>query len=198
MQSLLIGSGNPGKQAELAALLAPHGVPLLTPQQLGLQLEMDETGTDYLANAELKARGYAQASGRWTLSDDTGLEVSALDGRPGLYANRFAPTAAERRAKLLRLLNDHPRPWTAAFRATVVLAGPGGELESASASCAGEIIPQERGAGGFGYDPIFLVEGTSRTLAEMGMAEKNRLSHRARAVQQLLPRLLERLNQQDG
>lgn len=198
MPELLIGSSNPGKQAEIAALLARHGVSLLTPQQLGLQIEIEETGSNYRQNAALKARGYAQAAGRWTLADDTGLEVDALHGQPGLHSARFGPSAPERLARLLDELREHPRPWTARFRAVVALAGPQDELEFGSGECAGEIIPEQRGQGGFGYDPIFLVAGTGRTMAELSMAEKNQLSHRARAVQQLLPVILERLQTNGG
>ncbi len=195
MQSLLIGTWNLGKRAELEALLAGYGVPLLYPEQLGLELQVEETGSDYLANAQLKARGYAQASGHWTIADDTGLEVDALHGKPGALSARFAPTAPERRKKLVGLLRDHPRPWTARFMAVVALAGSRGEFAYGSGSCEGEIIPEERGAGGFGYDPIFLVNGTERTMAELPMAEKNRISHRARALNELLPSLLARLDQ---
>lgn len=198
MQELLIGSSNPGKQAEIAALMAEHGARLLTPQRLGLELKIDETGSDYRQNAALKALGYAQAAGRWAIADDTGLEVEALDGAPGLRSARFGPTAAARRAKLLAQLRGHPRPWSARFRAVVALAGPDGELEFGMGECRGEIVPIARGEGGFGYDPIFLVAGTDQTMAELDMAAKNRISHRAQAVKQLLPRLLERLGAAGG
>ncbi len=198
MRELLIGSNNPGKQAELTALLADYPLRVLIPTELGLALEIEETGADYHENATLKARGYAQASQRWTLADDTGLEVDALDREPGLHSARFGSNAAARRAKLLAQLRDHPMPWTARFRAVVALAGSDGELEFGAGECMGEIIEQERGDGGFGYDPIFLVAGTSQTMAELTMADKNRLSHRAQAVKQLLPRLLEHLGAEGG
>lgn len=194
MQPLLIGTWNLGKRAELELLMANYGVPLLYPEQLGLELQVEETGSDYLTNAQLKARGYAQASGHWTIADDTGLEVDALLGKPGTLSARFAPTAPERRAKLLNLLHNHPRPWKARFKAVVALAGSQGEFEYGSGSCEGEVIPEERGLGGFGYDSIFLVNGTGRTMAELPMQEKNRISHRARALNELLPSLLARLD----
>lgn len=193
VQPLLIGTSNPGKQAELAALLADTGIPLLTPEALKLQLELQETGGSYLENAVLKARGYAHASGHWTVADDTGLEVAALGGRPGLRSARFGPSAAARRKKLVSLLGRHPRPWQARFVAVVALAGPHGELEVAEGSCEGEIIPEPRGQGGFGYDPIFLVAGSGRTMAELTMEQKNRISHRAGAVHALMPKIVQRL-----
>jgi XTP/dITP diphosphohydrolase len=109
-----------------------------------------------------------------------------LDGAPGVHSHRFAPqpgaTDADRRRYLLTKLRELPRPWRARFRCVVALATPPGEVEFAEGACDGEIIPQERGEFGFGYDPVFLVEGTDLTMAELPMEQKNRLSHRARAV----------------
>ncbi|RME07041.1 MAG: non-canonical purine NTP pyrophosphatase, partial [Anaerolineae bacterium] len=110
----------------------------------------------------------------------------ALDGAPGLHSARYAPhpnaTDADRRAHLLQNLVPHPRPWTARFRCVVALVEPEGTARFFEGVCEGEIIPEERGDNGFGYDPIFVVEGLGRTMAELTMEEKNRLSHRARAV----------------
>jgi XTP/dITP diphosphohydrolase len=109
-----------------------------------------------------------------------------LDGAPGVHSHRFAPqpgaTDADRRRYLLTKLRELPRPWQARFRCVIALATPLGEVEYAEGACDGEIIPQERGEFGFGYDPVFLVEGTDLTMAELPMEQKNRLSHRARAV----------------
>jgi XTP/dITP diphosphohydrolase len=121
--------------------------------------------------------------------------VEALDGGPGLHSHRFAPqpgaTDADRRRYLLDRIAGRPRPWTARFRATVAIALPSGEVRLASGACEGEIIPEERGENGFGYDPIFLIPGLGRTMAELDMEEKNRLSHRARAVLNAIPILNE-------
>ncbi len=177
-------------------LLQGIGLRLLDLAAVGIQSAAQETGADYSANARQKALTYAQASGLWTLADDTGLEVEALGGAPGLHSARLlgpGRTDAERRQALLRLLQPHPRPWTARFRCAVALASPAGEVDLAEGFCAGEVIPEERGEHGFGYDPIFLVAGLGRTMAELPLAEKNRLSHRARAVQALLPTLRQRL-----
>lgn len=186
MPTLLLASNNPGKLEELRSLLG--GWPrleLVTPAELGLAVEVPEIGKDYAENAALKARAFAEASGLPALADDSGLEVDALGGRPGLNSARIAPTAAERRMLLLTWLAGKPRPWKAVFRSTVCLAVPIGEIYFAEGECQGEISPEERGRGGFGYDPIFIVEGLGRTMAELTLAEKNRLSHRARAVEKI-------------
>lgn len=196
MKTLILASRNPGKRRELLALLSPLGLKLLTPEELGEHEQVEETGRDYAQNARLKAADLAARHGLWTLGDDTGLEVEALGGAPGLHSARLvgsSGTDEARRARLLEMLRPHPRPWRAVFKSVVALAGPAGEVETAAGECRGEIIPEPRGAGGFGYDSIFEVEGTGRTMAELTLEEKNRLSHRARAVRALLPALCRRM-----
>ena len=193
---LLIATQNPGKVEELQYLLDDlAGFHLRTPGELGLSFKVEETGDSYAANATLKAEAYAQASGLPALADDSGLEVEALGGAPGLFSARYAPQPqaddADRRAYLLQQLEGKARPWRALFRSVVCVALPDGRSLLAEGECRGEIIPEERGAGGFGYDAIFLVEGMGRTMAELSMAEKNRLSHRARAIAGLKERLVE-------
>ena len=186
MQKLLLGTRNLGKQDELFALLSGQNLEVVTPQHLGLTIRVEETGASYGENASLKAVAYATQSGLWTLSDDSGLEVEALDGAPGLRSARLAgegKSDSDRRRLLLEMLKFHERPWEAHFRATVALAEPSGEVELAEGHCAGEIIDEERGTGGFGYDPIFMVHETGKTMAELEMREKNQLSHRARALE---------------
>jgi len=191
MHSLLIATNNIGKVAEIKALLAGLDLTLLTPHDLGLNLDVSEDGQTYAENASKKALAFAQAGGIAALADDSGLEVDALDGQPGLHSHRFCPipnaTDADRRRYLLERLHGKPRPWTAHFRATVAIAAPAGKVQLADGRCDGEIIPQERGSNGFGYDPIFLIPELGRTMAELGMDEKNRLSHRARAIQNAIP-----------
>ena len=193
MTVLLIATNNRGKLVEIQSLLAETQLELVTPTDLGLDLDIKEVGRTYAENAALKAQAFSQASGLPALADDSGLEVAALDGAPGLYSARFAPgekpSDADRRAYLLQKLAVHARPWAAQFRCVVALAVPGQEMYFAEGICPGEIIPAERGEHGFGYDPIFLVQALGRTMAELNMAEKNRLSHRARAVQAALPEL---------
>jgi XTP/dITP diphosphohydrolase len=187
MQRLLIATANPGKVEEIRALLNDMpGIELVTPPDLGLDMDVAESGGSYGENAALKAVAFAKASGLPSLADDSGLEVEALGGAPGLYSARYAPQAnatdADRRAYLLEQLAGKARPWTATFRSTVCIATPHGATSLAEGECRGEIIPEERGEGGFGYDPIFVVADLGRTMAELGIAEKNQLSHRARAI----------------
>ena len=195
MHKLLLATNNKGKVAEIKALLGTTGLTLLTPADLGLALEVPEDGLTYAENATKKARAFSQASGLPALGDDSGLEVDSLDGQPGLHSHRFCPvpdaTDADRRKYLLERLHGRPRPWVARFRATVAIALPSGLVRLATGQCEGEIIPEERGINGFGYDPIFLILELGRTMAELEMNEKNRLSHRARAVQSAIPILEE-------
>lgn len=191
---LLLATHNPGKRRELQALLADLPLKLILPSELGLDLRPSEEGQSYAENALHKAVTFARASGLLTLADDSGLEVDALQGAPGLHSARYQPRPAagdaERRALLLENLRPYPRPWTARFRAVIALATPKGETYLAEGICEGEIIPEERGANGFGYDPIFFLPALGRTMAELDMEEKNRLSHRARAIQAIRPILL--------
>ena len=186
MNKLLIATNNKGKIKELQDLLRDTGIELLSPFQINLELDVIEDGKTYAENATKKAIAFAQASNLVSLADDSGLEVDALDGAPGLYSARYSPkpkaTDADRRAYLLENLLNKPRPWTARFHATIAIANPNGELHLTEGFCEGEIIPEERGTGGFGYDPIFLLGDLGKTMAEPSLEEKNRLSHRARAV----------------
>ncbi len=196
MTDLLIATSNPDKVREITALL--NGLPyaLRTLNDLSQHLNVEETGHTYRANATLKAQAYAQASGLPTLADDSGLEVAALNGLPGIRSARFAPhvqaSDADRRTYLLENLRSHPRPWTARFVCMVCLALPSGDLHYTQGICPGEIVPEERGANGFGYDPIFYLPERGCTMAELSEAEKNLLSHRGRAIQAMRP-LLQRV-----
>jgi XTP/dITP diphosphohydrolase len=193
ISSLLLASTNPGKLREMRALLKDLKVRLLSPKDLSLAIEVAETGATYAENAASKARAFALRSGLVSLADDSGLEVDALGGVPGLYSARYAPhpgaTDADRRAYLLQQLQDQPRPWSARFRCTVAIALPSGEVHFTEGVCPGEIIPEERGRGGFGYDPVFLIPSLNKTMAELSMQEKNRISHRALAVRAAIPLL---------
>jgi XTP/dITP diphosphohydrolase len=186
MNKLLIATNNKGKVKELQELLKDTGLELVTPAQINLQLDVLEDGYTYAENATKKATAFAKASGMISLADDSGLEVDALGGAPGLYSARYSPkpnaTDADRRVYLLQNLQGKPRPWTAHFHATIAIATPNGDVHLTEGICEGEIIPEERGTGGFGYDPIFLLSELGKTTAELSMDEKNRLSHRARAV----------------
>ena len=204
---LLLASQNPGKIKEIQAIFKAikplagkrftflEDLELATTNDLKIKIDVAETGQSYAENAALKALTFYNASKLITLADDSGLEVSILDGAPGLHSARYAPqlgaSDADRRYYLLEQLDGLPRPWTARFHCTVAVADQVGVLHYAEGNCPGEIIPEERGTYGFGYDPIFLLPELGRTMAEMSMAEKNQLSHRARALQAALPMLQE-------
>ena len=186
--SLLLATNNKDKIIELQDLLKDLNLQLLTPADIHLELDVIEDGLTYAENASKKAIAFAQASGLISLADDSGLEVDALNGEPGLYSARYGSvngnklTYAERRALLIKNLTPFPRPWTARFKATIAISSTNYQLQITEDVCEGEIIPDERGTGGFGYDPIFLFPELGKTLSELGMEEKNRLSHRAKAV----------------
>ena len=198
MKNLLLATNNIGKLREIQAILEYLEIRLLTPKDIRLQLEVVEDGVSYAANAARKALAFSQASNLCSLSDDSGLEVDALDGAPGLHSARFSPkpgaTDSDRRALLLQYLQAHTRPWRAHFHCTVAVATPDGWVGLTEGNCPGEIIPVERGHNGFGYDPIFFVVEKGLTMAELDMQEKNKLSHRARAVRAAIPFILEKLS----
>ncbi|MFN2216166.1 MAG: RdgB/HAM1 family non-canonical purine NTP pyrophosphatase [Anaerolineales bacterium] len=186
MKELLLGTNNKGKVEEMEDILKHLGIQLLTPEMIGLNLEVSEDGDTYEENATLKATAFSKASNLPCLADDSGLEVDALDGSPGLHSHRFSPqpgaTDADRRAFLLKKLQRKPRPWKAHFHATIVLVHPDGRVRTSEGECRGEIIPEERGSNGFGYDPIFYIPSLGRTMAELEMEKKNQVSHRANAL----------------
>jgi XTP/dITP diphosphohydrolase len=194
MFKIFIASKNPGKIHEIQSLLKNLEVSIITPLQAGIDLDIKESGINYAQNAAMKAQAYAEATRLTTLADDSGLEVDALEGAPGLYSARFAPwpeaTDADRRKYLLEQLKPHPPPWPARFRCTVALVTPDGEIHFSEGICPGVISAEERGQNGFGYDPIFWIPQLERTMAELTTEEKNHLSHRARAIQAIRPILL--------
>lgn len=214
MQKLLIATNNKGKVEEIQDLLKGISVELVTPNEIGIKLHVEEDGKTYAENAEKKALAFARASGLISLADDSGLEVDALGGAPGLYSNRYGPppsppitlwrdggrergglTDANRRAYLLTNLKDKPRPWSATFHATIAIAIPNhSSVRFSTGECKGEIISEERGKGGFGYDPIFFIPEMNQTMAELSMEEKNRVSHRAQAIVNAKPILKEIFN----
>lgn len=197
MSKLLTATNNQGKLIELHDLLSEYRIDFISPAQLNLDLDVAEDGQTYTENAALKALAFARATGYITLADDSGLEVDMLNQEPGIYSKRYSgkpgATDADRRAFLLEKLHDRPRPWKAQFRCVIAVAAPDGEVKFSEGICPGEIIPNERGQNGFGYDPIFLIPELNRTLAELTRAEKNTISHRARAVRAAIPILQEML-----
>jgi len=194
---LLIATNNQGKVLEIRSILRDLTIELLSPADLGMRLQILEDGRSYADNARKKALTFANASDMVALADDSGLEVNVLDGAPGLHSARYSPrknaTDKDRREFLLTQLAGKPRPWTARFRATIAIASPNGEVHLEEGLCLGEIIPQERGTSGFGYDPIFQLEGKEVTMAELTMDEKNLLSHRGYALRKSIPTLIDLL-----
>jgi XTP/dITP diphosphohydrolase len=188
---LLIATHNRGKLSEYADLLAGLPLTLVAPDDLGLDLAVIESGATYEANARLKAQAYAHASGLLTLADDSGLEVSALDGAPGVCSARYALGGdADRVTALLKALDAAGVPdenRDATFRCVIVVVSPDGRSWSAQGECQGYIIDMPRGGGGFGYDPVFFLPDHGLTMAELAPDEKNRISHRARAASAIRP-----------
>ncbi len=196
MLKLLIASNNPGKLYEFQRLAGLPGIELINPQQAGLghNFEVEETGSTFEENAILKARKYSGATGLHALGDDSGLEVEALGGEPGIYSKRYAgenATDPQRISFLLEKMKEIPSGKRAArFVAALALAAPDGSiLEIKIGYCPGQIAFNPRGTNGFGYDPIFLVEDSGRTMAELSNLEKNLVSHRGNAARLLTPAL---------
>jgi XTP/dITP diphosphohydrolase len=193
MNTLLIASTNPGKLREMQSILQDLPIQLLLPSDMGVNLAVEEDGISYLENARKKALAYCQAGGLPALADDSGLEVDLLGGEPGLYSARYLPkpgaTDADRRRFLCEKLAPFPHPWYAHFHCTVVIATPAGELFQHSGNCYGQIIAEDRGENGFGYDPIFYFSELGKTMAELKDEQKNRISHRALALKAARPSL---------
>lgn len=189
---LVVATHNKGKLEEFSALLAPLGITCLSAGELGLP-EPEETETSFLGNGRIKAHAAAKASGLPALADDSGLTVDALAGAPGVYTADWAFTphgrdfsmAMEKTWGLLEKA-EAPLPRLAQFRCTLVLAWPDGHDEYAEGVCAGKLVWPRRGAEGHGYDPMFQPDGHDQTFGEMSADLKNRISHRARAVEQML------------
>jgi XTP/dITP diphosphohydrolase len=186
---LVVASHNAGKVREIAALLAPLGVEAVSAASLGLP-EPQETETTFAGNAALKARAAAEASGLPALADDSGLEVAALDGAPGVYSARWAGENRDFASAMARVRDEmQARKATdrsARFVCALALAAPNGRVDVFEGEARGEIVWPPRGDKGFGYDPIFEPQGYTRTFSEMSHEEKLPLTHRARAFEKLI------------
>src|SRR5919109_2122120 len=187
-ERLVLATRNPGKVREILAITADWPVDWITHEHVGWT-EIEETGLTYLENALLKARSVAESTREATLAEDSGLEVDALGGAPGPRSARYAGAEADDAANLRALLQAMagvPRPGrTARYRAVAVVAWPDGRHVWAEGQCEGLLRTKGRGAGGFGYDPIFEPLGSDRTMAELEPEEKDRISHRGRALRAL-------------
>jgi len=191
---LLIATGNAGKQREFRRLLAHLPADIVTPDEIGLELEVDEPHPTYAENAAAKADAYTRASGLLTVADDSGIEVAALDWGPGVRSARWGQRDgrdADRLVEAVQGKTDRRARMVCALAIGTPSDG-GPEVELFTGVMAGSVAHERRGEGGFGYDPIFLVAG-GVTTAELPEAEKDRISHRGRAVAAATPRLLELL-----
>nr|WP_205599487.1 RdgB/HAM1 family non-canonical purine NTP pyrophosphatase [Sandarakinorhabdus rubra] len=183
---LVLATHNPGKVVELAELLGPHGLEVVSAGSLGLP-EPDETETTFIGNARLKALAAATAAGLPAIADDSGLCVDALGGAPGIYSARWAGPGKDFAVSMARVnaeLGDRPR--TAHFICALCVAWPDGHSEVVEGRVDGTLVWPPRGGNGFGYDPMFLMDGKSQTYGEMTRAEKEADNHRARAFRKLL------------
>ncbi|MGL5075035.1 MAG: RdgB/HAM1 family non-canonical purine NTP pyrophosphatase [Waterburya sp.] len=188
MKKLIVATGNPGKLKEMQEYL------IGLPWQLKLKpadLDIEETGATFIANARLKASEVAKSLGEWAIADDSGLAVDALNGAPGLYSARYGKTDQDRINRLLQELGDADNR-QAKFICAVAIASPDGSIAlETEGICPGEILFSPRGSGGFGYDPIFYVPSQQQTFAEMSGEMKRKISHRGVAFAQLMPQLQE-------
>ena len=195
---VVIATRNSGKLREIREILAPLGLKILSLRDFPEIPEILEDGRTFAQNAVKKATVAARRTGRVAIADDSGLVVDALNGRPGVFSSRYAgenATDADRYQKLLKEMAHVPKGRRgAAFLCTLAVASPEGKAEFVEGECRGEIAPSPRGAQGFGYDPVFFIPGLEKTMAEVEPEVKNRISHRARALEklkQLLPKFLQ-------
>lgn len=188
IKQLIFASHNPGKIAEIKELLAPYGIEVLSAADAGLP-DVEETGKTFEENAYIKARAAAQARHIPCIADDSGLCVDAIGGKPGVYTARYAPNRDFDLGmdKLLKELNDtNPQNRAAHFSCVIVIAYPDGAYKAFEGRIDGNIATQKTGKAGFGYDPIFIPTGYTRSFAEFSSEEKNKISHRGRALQKFI------------
>ncbi len=188
IKQLIFASHNPGKIAEIKELLAPYGIEVLSAADAGLP-DVEETGRTFEENAYIKARAAAQAKHIPCIADDSGLCVDAIGGKPGVYTARYAPNRNFDLGmdKLLKELNDtNPQNRAAHFSCVIVIAYPDGAYKAFEGRIDGNIATQKTGEAGFGYDPIFIPTGYTRSFAEFSSEEKNKISHRGRALQKFI------------
>ena len=202
MQTLLVATHNKGKLREYKELLRDLPVRLVYLDEVGIHEDVPETGSTFEENAVQKATAYARLSGLVTLADDSGLEVDALGGRPGIHSARYAGPNASDEDRIRKLLAElegvPPERRTARFRCVIAVASPEGDVITEQGTVEGVIADAPRGHHGFGYDPIFYLPDRGCTMAELPPEEKNRISHRARAAEAIKPRLMKFLSARQG
>jgi XTP/dITP diphosphohydrolase len=195
MKQLVIATRNRGKLQEFRNLLLPLNSEVLSLADVSINTEFEETGRSFAENARLKAIAYSNLTALPVLADDSGLEVDALGGKPGIHSARYAGPGASDLDRILKLLGELKRSAggrRARFVCALALAQNGGLLQASQGECSGIIINEPRGTNGFGYDPVFLFPTLGKTFAELSESEKNQHSHRARAVASLLLQIVNR------
>jgi len=194
VKKLLVATSNPGKLREVRAMLLELGVGVVSLDDIPAIEEATEDGDTFDANARKKAIHYARASRLWTLADDSGLEVYALGGAPGVYSARYAGEKGNDQANNAKLIQNlaktPPDKRTARFRCAMALANPRKVVATSSGAMEGMIVDSPRGHNGFGYDPHFFIADRQMTAAELPPEEKNRISHRARALAAIRPQIV--------
>lgn len=186
---VLAATGNKGKIREFSQILTPLGFETVSPKDIGLDIDPEETGKTFTENAKIKAVAFMQVSNMPVIADDSGLMVDYLDGAPGVYSARYADgTDADRYEKLLENMKD-AEDRTARFVSSVCMVFPDGKMLEAEGACEGVIARSPSGENGFGYDPVFYIPKMGKTIAEMSSDEKNAISHRGKALRLLAEKL---------
>ncbi|WP_069789248.1 RdgB/HAM1 family non-canonical purine NTP pyrophosphatase [Cyanobacterium sp. IPPAS B-1200] len=191
MRKLVLATSNQGKLKEIEGYLQGLDIELVLKSK---DLEVEETGSTFMENAILKASQVALAMGEWAIADDSGLMIDALDGAPGLFSARYAPTPEECIDRVLRELEGKNNRQGQFVCAVAIASGDGKIILQSEGICRGEILTQRKGQGGFGYDPIFYVPKIGQTFAEISSETKDQISHRGLALENLLPQLKELLS----
>jgi len=190
----VLASANPGKVREMREILSEFDLEIVSRDELGIDFDVEETGSTFVENALIKARAISEATGLPAIADDSGLAVDALGGRPGVYSSSFGGAELNADQRYLYLLEEmkNMEQRSAKYVCTIVCAFPDGSSLTVFGECRGRICTAPRGSGGFGYDPVFLIEGKDKTMAELSPEEKNEISHRGEALRNFALLLRER------
>lgn len=194
-QKFVLASHNPGKLKEMSAILGALGIQVVSPKELGISVDVEETGTTFAENAMLKAKAICQAAGLPAIADDSGLCVDALNGGPGVYSARYGGEELDDRGRYLLLLSSMrgQTTRTAHFTCSIACAFPNGDTLTAEGRCDGTIAFAPMGEGGFGYDPVFFIPELKKTFGQLTAEEKSTRSHRGRALKAFAEKLAEYL-----
>ena len=190
-EKFVLATHNPGKLKEMGAILAQFGVEVVSPRDLGLTVDVEETGTTFAENAMLKAKAICAAAKLPAIADDSGLCVDALNGGPGVYSARYGGEGLDGKGRYMLLLNSlrGQSTRTAHFTCAIACAFPNGDTLTAEGRCDGTIAYAPMGEGGFGYDPVFFVPELKKTFGQLTAEEKSAISHRGRALESFIGKL---------